>query len=264
MQAHVEGRPLLGMQLGFCTRAAVMAHDMAAAGIDGPQDVLEGPYGYYALFEGDSDISATLAGLAAGRRILEVSHKPFPAGRATHGVIDALLTLQGRHDFTTDEIDTIRAEVPPLVHQLTGRPIVDDPAPNYARLCIPFVGATALLRGGVGIEDFAPDALHEPSTHALARRIEVVINDVADPNALVPQTVGVRLIDGRSFELTLDEVLGSPAKPLSREAHLAKFRRNWETAHSTAAADRAEALIDAVDTLETLGDCTTLVDLMTI
>ena len=42
MQAHTEGSMLLAMQIGFSARNAVVACDMAAAGIEGPKNVLEG------------------------------------------------------------------------------------------------------------------------------------------------------------------------------------------------------------------------------
>ena len=54
MQAHVEGTPALGLQIGFNARAAINAVDAAEAGLAGPHDVLTGPFGYFALFENGS------------------------------------------------------------------------------------------------------------------------------------------------------------------------------------------------------------------
>ena len=104
MQAHAEGSPLLAMQIGFNARNAVVACDLAAAGITGPQNVLEGPFGYYPLFEGAYDLGPVLDGLGKVWRITEVAHKPFPCGRATHGVIDGVLQLKGRHGFEAAEV----------------------------------------------------------------------------------------------------------------------------------------------------------------
>ena len=52
MQAHAEGSPLLAMQIGFNARNAVAACDMAASGLLGPQDILEGPFGFYRAVRG--------------------------------------------------------------------------------------------------------------------------------------------------------------------------------------------------------------------
>ena len=46
MQAHAEGSSLLAVQMGFAARNAVIACDLAAAGIDGPREIIEGEFGY--------------------------------------------------------------------------------------------------------------------------------------------------------------------------------------------------------------------------
>ena len=52
MQAHAEGSPLLAMQIGFNARNAVIACDMAAGGLFGPRNILEGPFGFYRAVRG--------------------------------------------------------------------------------------------------------------------------------------------------------------------------------------------------------------------
>ncbi len=262
MQVHEEGSPLLGMQLGFCTRSAVMSYDLAKAGISGARKVLEGDYGYYALFEGGSDIDCGFRGLGEVWRICGVSHKPFPSGRATHGVIDGLLTLRERHNIVASDVALVRAQVPPLVHQLTGRPMVDNLGVNYARLCIPYVGAVALQRGAVGLADFQPDRLREKRTAELASRITVEVRDVSDPNALVPQRIEIKTMDGSNFAIEMEEVIGSPEKPLSRDLHLGKFRQNWQNGAHSLKLERGEQLIDIIDKLEELNDCREITKLL--
>ena len=69
MQAHAEGSPLLAMQIGFNARNAIVACDLAAAGLTGPQAVLEGSFGFYPLFEGEHDLRPVLEGLGKVWRI---------------------------------------------------------------------------------------------------------------------------------------------------------------------------------------------------
>ena len=262
MQAHEEGSPLLGMQLGFCTRAAVTSFDLAARGVTGPKGVLEGSHGYYALFEGGCDVAVGFEGLGQDWRICGVSHKPFPSGRATHGAIDGLLKLSEAHSIDVKDIQRVLVEVPPLVYQLTGRPMIDDPGVNYARLCIPYVGAVALRRGDVGINDFAPHSLRDPETRALASRIEVIIRDHGDPNALVPQRATVRLSSGQEYTTDISEVIGSPSNPLTSDRHLSKFRRNWINGARPLKVEAGETMIEMIDGLEDVGDCRELTKLM--
>jgi 2-methylcitrate dehydratase PrpD len=262
LQPHVEGSMQLGVQVGFNARGALTAVDLAAAGFAGPRDVLEGRYGYFRLFENDAyDVEPVLKDLGRVWRIAELSHKPFPSGRLTHGVVDGLLRLREQHGITAADVTRVTALVPPLVARLVGRPDVPAPGANYARLCLPFVAATALLRGRVDVPDFRGDALTARDVHELAPRIAVVTDGNPDENAIVPQAIEVELSDGRRLPWALPSVIGQPAHPLSREQHLAKFRRCWTYGAERLSDVNGERLIDAVERLPAIPDARELIRL---
>ncbi|MDP6687962.1 MAG: MmgE/PrpD family protein [Alphaproteobacteria bacterium] len=262
MQAHTEGSMLLGMQVGFNARNAVVACDMAAAGLQGPRNILEGPFGYLRLIEDGYDRDVLLGSLGRTWRITELSHKPFPSGRATHGIVDGCLGLQRVHGFSADEVAGIEARVPPLIHHLVGRPVEDRMSTNYARLCAAYVTAHALRHKGIGVDAYEKGNLRHPESQDLARRIQIEIDDNPDPNALVPVTMTVSLRNGDAHSVTVQDVYGSPANPMSHAAHLDKFRNNCAAAPRPIGSDRTEALIARVEELETIDDVVTLVDLM--
>ena len=120
---------------------------------------------------------------------------------------------------------------------------------DYARLCAPFVVAKVLQFGTLDIAHLRGDALDDMETHRLATLVHVVVDDNPDPNALAPQSVEVRLTDGRILEWRCQVMLANPARPLTREAHLEKFRRCWAFAADPLPADAREALISMVDDL---------------
>ena len=262
MQAHVEGSPVLPMQIGFNARAALLAVDLAVRGVAGPRHFLEGPQGYFTLIDPEWD-PAAFDGLGSRQAIAELSHKPFPSGRATHGGVDGLLSLQETLGFAVEDIEEARVFAPPLVRQLVDRPARPDMAPAYARLCLPYVAATAMLTGSVEVADFDPPALQDPRRHALAARIRVLPDDNPSLSALAPQRVELTLRDGSRAAIDLPAVLGAPGRPLSRAKHLAKFRRAAASAPQPLTDTRVDALIDLVDRLETLDDVRRLVDAMT-
>lgn len=261
MQAHVEGSPVLPMQIGFNARASIGAVRLARSGVQGPRDFLEGPFGYFKLMDNEAD-TRPFADLGRIERITQLSHKPFPSGRATHGGVDGLLTLASEHRFMPHDIEAARVFGPPLVIQLVDRAPHADMAPSYARLCLPYVAATALLTGTVGVDDFSPAMLRDPARLALAARIRVIRDANPSLNALAPQRVEVDLRDGRSHAIDLPHVLGSPRRPLTRERHLQKFRGACSTALVPISGSQIEALIGAVDDLERLAEIRSLTDLL--
>jgi 2-methylcitrate dehydratase PrpD len=161
------------MQIGFAARNAVTAVALARRGMPGPRAPITGDFGYFALFDSAAD-PAPFDQLGSSWRIAEVSHKPFPSGRATHGGIDGLQQLMRQDGVTAGQVVACRLRVPPLTARLIGRPAAERMTPGYARLCLQYVGAVCLRRGTVGLEDFTPAALADPATLALARRLVVI------------------------------------------------------------------------------------------
>lgn len=265
LQPHHEGVTVNSMQTGFNAKAAVVALALAQQGIAGPRDVLEGSYGYFRLFEGAYDLSEALHTLGQNWEVERVGHKPFPSGRLTHGAVEAALLLRQQQQIRPQEIAEVVVEAPPLVKNLVGRaPTSQAPSAQFAKLCIPLVLAHVFLKGDVFITDFEGEALTDPQVHALAQRIHVRRNDaVQDENAMVPLILHVRLQNGRHYTQHLESILGSPAKPLSHDEHLRKFRRCWQHGGRHLPADHAERLIDMVQHLEEVDDVAALCRLLT-
>jgi 2-methylcitrate dehydratase PrpD len=265
LQPHVEGSPMLGMQVGFNARAAIVATDLAAAGIRGPHDILTGQYGYLVLFEqNDYDLEPFLAGLGKEWQVTALSHKPFPSGRLTHGAIDGLARLQQRHGIDPRDIEKVTVKVPPLNFRLVGRPDIPDPEANYAKLCLRFVAGVYLAKGRVDVPDFRGDALRDPEVHRYAGLVEVVQDDNPDLNALDPQRVEVRLRDGTRYEIDLPRIFGHPESPLSRDQNVEKFRRCCGYGLRPLPQQQIDALLGAIEGLEAETDITRLIDLMMV
>jgi len=254
MQAHTEGSPILPAQLAFNARAAVQSCELAALGFAPTSAVFEGPYGYLTLFEGAFDPEPVLASLGREWRIAEFSHKPFPAGRATHGGIEGVMVLQERHGFTAADVARVEIDAPPLIVRLVGRPLLPQAGASYARLCMAYAVAKVLQKGVVDLSDYRGDALSDPVTHALAARVETRDDGNSDPNALAPQTVTVRLANGTDFSWRCETMLANPARPLAHDRHLAKFRRCLDFSATTFSPGSVERLIESVDRLEALED----------
>ncbi len=258
MQAHAEGKPALPVQIANAARAAVMAVDLAEAGLPGPEASLEGPFGYLTLFE-TAHNAAPLTDPAPGFRIAEISWKPFPTGRAAHGGIVALQTLMADHGLTSGDIAQIVYRAPPLIHRLVGRRPSADMAPAWARLCLPWLGAVVLTRGTVGLADFTPERLSDLALLQLADRVLVEADDNPDPAAFTPATLTVSTNDGRSFRHSVTAQLGSPAQPLTHEQHLAKQAACLDFGGLGA---NATAVADMIDRFETLPDAAAILSLL--
>ena len=257
MQAHVEGKPALPLQIGNAARCAVLACDLAEAGVPGPHDSLEGPFGYFNLFEDASDTRDATASLGKTWRIAEVSHKPFPTGRAAQGGIVLMQKLRAQ-GVTADAVEHVWLTAPPLIHRLVGRPLTDDMSVNYARLCFQYSGAVALNKGSVGLKDFSEAGLRDRNILALGQKIQVINDGSPDPAAFTPQIAVAQLSDGTKVEARIDALYGSPEDPMSQEAHLAKFRDCVAFGFGEPRTQIADQLIDLTENLEVMSDVSVL------
>ncbi len=247
MQAHVEGKPTLALQVAAAARSAVEAVDLAAAGIEAPTAAIDGPYGYLPLFEDGHDIRLALANLAGPPAITQLSWKPFPSGRAAHGGIVAIQTLMRDTGLSAATLERLTYRAPPLIARLVGRPASVSMGVAHARLCLPYLGAVTLLRGTVRLEDFSPARRSDTQVHALAERITVTDDGNTDPSAFGPASAELTLRDGRRVVLAVERQFGSPEWPLSPEQQSDKAR---ECLAFGGMPDAHAALADAVRTLD--------------
>jgi 2-methylcitrate dehydratase PrpD len=201
MQAHYEASIALPLQIGQAARGALQAVDLALAGFTGPHDVLEGPFGYGALIE-PLDLDRYLPMVGQCWRIGEVSIKPFPCGRASHGALAALHELRGF------EAARIQLFAPPLIHRLVGRPHRPDAPMSWRRLSLAFLAPRMLRDGRI-------DPRITETDEALAGQVEVIVDDNPDPNAMVPQRLVMTIADGSVIEREIPAMLGSPAALMS-------------------------------------------------
>jgi 2-methylcitrate dehydratase PrpD len=257
MQAHVEGTPALAVSVGAAARSALQAVDLAMAGLPGPCGSIDGPFGYLALFETTSDVERLLGPLGAVSRPAEVSWKPYPTGRAAHGGIEMTLDLRAR-GLTAETLQELIIRAPPLISHLVGRPVRRPLEVNYARLCLPYCAAAALLEGGVGLDAFAPQRLAEERVLALGARIRVETVDHPDPAAFVPQRAEALLKDGSRLEAQIDVLPGTVHRPLTPAQQAAKFAACWRFGCGRPPGASAERLAALLETLEDVADVAAL------
>jgi len=266
MQAHVEGKPTLPVQIAGAARAAVVACDLAQAGLFGPENSLEGPFGYFKMFEDEADGQGAAERLGKIHRITEVSWKPFPTGRAAQGAIVLVQELM-KQGMTFDNLEELVLSAPPIIPRLVNRPILENMTANYARLCFPYLASIVLMRGTVGLDDFTEADLQSSKILAASKKINIETNHITDPAEFIPQSMTARLKNGDEKIAMIGKLFGSPTDPLSREQHLEKFRSCLafgfkDTALSDVNANSiADRLIELTDNLEQSEDCSELFSL---
>jgi 2-methylcitrate dehydratase PrpD len=265
-QASRDGALTKRMQPGFSARNAVLAVRLGQVGITGPENIFEGKWGYFPLYEGDDWHPDRLLD-ALGRRFegTRLSAKPYPCCRLTHPAIDLTLALIREEGVRPPDVETITVTVPRTPFEVVGRPFELRADPQVsAQFSIAYTVAVALHRGDVFISDFEPAAVvgaDEVLMRTVREQVRVVLDEtIPDSKAMTPVTVTLHLRDGRRLSRTAKGVRGDPDSPLTQAEFEAKFRKCARLAArpvSDAAVERAIALVGR---LEPLSDVQVIAD----
>lgn len=260
-QGLLEGALAKRLTPAFSARAGVHAAALAAIGVTGPQQILEGSFGLYELFgDGSGDTSAITAGLGERFAVEDVALKPYPCCRAAHRPID--MALEARDELQPlDPADITHVEVwlHPRAHALIGQPFRIRRNPQIdAQFSAPWTVAFALLRGAPSLAAFEPETVREAAdVRILAEKVHV--HRLPDAAPGTHERLTLRLRDGREATVNHPEIRGEPAMPLSREERLRKFLACAAYAHFPLKTAAAESLFSAIEDLESSADIRPLI-----
>ncbi|WP_344418279.1 MmgE/PrpD family protein [Pseudonocardia ailaonensis] len=245
---------------GTSARAGVLASRLAHAGIGGVRGWLGGEYGLLTHYYGSDRNKAEVHG-GERPRIDELSLKPYPACRFTHGAIEAALLLRERLGAETAAgLERVRVRYPATDRfGIVVRPFESRGAAEMdAQFSTAFLVASALVHGRIDFESYGPGLIDDPTVVDLAGRVDVVQDVEVDDSA----ALGPIEVEGSGASITVETVLGAVGRPLGAELARAKF----ETCRSRAvalgtAAERLPTYDELADALET-ADGTTLRNLV--
>jgi 2-methylcitrate dehydratase PrpD len=265
LQMLLEGARVVRVMQGVSAQLAVQSAELAAIGIDGPRQVLEGPAGFYPAFHrGAYERARLLDGLGTTFRVPEVSIKPYACCKAGHtaisAAIEAATAVPG--GFAVDDVEQVTVHVAgrdtwdilvdPPSRKADPASLAAEGAVALAQFSLPYMVACGVLRRGLTVADLTPAARADPRLHELIRRTRVVITDSVRGVAQLPEPghVEIRLRDGRTSVGRCDRVLGHPGMPMSDDQVAGKFRANARFL----GADRADAVVAMVTGLEEIDD----------
>ena len=251
-QCILDGALTKRMQAGQAATAGVFSAVLAQTGFSAARNIFSGRFGFFELYQPNGhDAAALLSDLGTAFRGEALSYKPYPCGRPLHAAIDAALAARARLEIAgPDDIRSVTVEADPAGHdeQFGSGPAKRRPTQIVeAQFAQPFLIATALARGRIGIADV--DGLGDAAVLALSDRITGVARGGRPKGSL---SITVQRTDGRSVTVEASDPTGSPEKPLTNARLEAKFRDcagNALRPLSDASVDAALAAIGRLDAL---------------
>jgi len=242
-QPASERSPAKRIQGALAALQGVMCGKLALEGLRGPREILEGPFGLFAMYE-EGDCEHLLTGLGSRFEGENVSYKAFPICQCSHAAVEAMLALRSKHGLVASAVRRVSVHISPYMHRLVGAPFTAGATPQVdAQFSVQYCVARALERGRLGIAEIEASTVMDPALSDVLRRVVVRVDD-ANTGKYAPVELVVETSDGRLIRHIAHDFPGSIEQPLDDDRLFAKFHHCLEAAGAPHLA--AEELLDSM------------------
>ena len=216
---------LRGIRDGFINKEGVLCALMAAQGVQTCHDPIERFFNNY--YANNYDTDRLMNGLGEHFRGSEVSLKPWPCCRLTHGYIEATGEIIKKNTLPLERISKISFDVSEGIRDSFCEPQDIKKAPKLsiqAKFSLFFPVALSLIKKPE-ISDFLAGNLSRAEVLQITDKMEYRINKkLGHQLAISPAIVEIQTTDGKLFTTRIDTVYGHPDNPLSRSDLIDKFK----------------------------------------
>jgi len=272
-QTIYDGALATRLQQGFSARAGLFSTILAANGITGAHDLLEGRAGFYPVYYRgmDYDVSRLLDGLGEKYEFLNMATKPYPCCGFLMAPIENVIEMMRVNKLHEQDISKVMARVNQRMYNTVCAPLETRYRPKTvadAMFSLPYVVATVLLRGDVLVEDFSGEAIKDPARLTIADRVEIGVDEGIEQEskelnlALSLHELELETKCGQRFSQKMYHAKGFPQKPMTMEDFTEKARKCARYAVKPFPESRVVELKEVVAHLEEQRDTGSLTELL--
>jgi 2-methylcitrate dehydratase PrpD len=189
---------------------------MAAAGLTGSTQALEGNPGLFSVFPDKARPELAVADLGTRFEVVNTSIKKWAVGSPIQSALNSLESLIAEHGFGAGDITEILVELPPRRAEAVDNRSMPDVNLQH-QLSLMLVDGRVTFASG-----HDPARMNDPAIRNLRARIRVLARADAKEGGQAHLTV--RLTDGRRLEKHTPHVRGTPGNPMTTEEVVAKAR----------------------------------------
>lgn len=256
LQCWVDGTQSKFLHPGWAAQSGIQAATLGMNNATGPLEVIEGRFGLLAShLQDDSielDYDILTDKLGEHWESENASFKPYPLAHVIHPYIDALLRLVAEKNITANDVVSIRCPVPEYIVGIVCKPRSEKRRPqsdSHGRVSLQFTLAEALVLGKIDRHSYTAAALADPAIHAIADKVDYVVDDSFPGPEQFKGEVSITLKDGNTYTQTEEYNRGSKENPMTEDEIIEKFLINSADSLSPA---RQHKLIDRVLSFEAL------------
>jgi 2-methylcitrate dehydratase len=259
----------------WATRMGVESALLAQKGYSGPEHMIDGKEGLYAVFghvqykgsPAKFETEKLIGGLPKGAgdhyKIIDCGMKSFPIEALSHAPLTAMMKCVKENGIKADEVVEIKVEVIARAADILGDPHKYRPdSKETADHSLPYCMAVGLVDGMVTPLQFKEERVLDKSLIPVMDMVKVVANEEFEAlfPKFQPSRVTITTKDGQQFAKRVDVPKGDPRDPMTAEEIGVKFNALGREVVGEA---RCRELGRHIMTMETWKDVEGLMRLMT-
>lgn len=253
----------------WATRMGVESAMLAKRGYSGPEHMIDGKEGLYAVFshvhppasKGEAakfDTDKLIGGLPKSAtdhyKIIDCGMKSFPIEALSHAPLTAMMKCVKENKLKAAEVAEIKVEVIARAADILGDPHKYRPdSKETADHSLPYCMAVGLVDGMVTPLQFKEERVMDKSLIPVMDKVKVVAN--TEFEALFPKfqpsRVTITTTGGKSHAVRVDVPKGDPRDPMTEEEISVKFHALGD---EVIGKDKCDRLAKTIMSLETVRD----------
>ena len=226
MQFLNDGAWTKRLHVGQAAQNGLMAAFFAKNGYKGPQEALEGKWGFFHNYSSDADHEVAVAGLGEDWETMTLGVKPYPSCRYSHAAIDGILDIVDKNGLQGSDNVRIEVGLPVRGYGIIGDPLDQKQSPQSivdAQFSMPFSAAAAFRKGGLAWDDYR-ECLNDAKTLELCRNVHVYVDEDAEACSPDNMSAKVKISVGEAqFETFVKVPKGEPEHFMTEQEFRDKF-----------------------------------------
>ncbi|WP_162200123.1 MmgE/PrpD family protein [Kiloniella spongiae] len=228
IQRAISGTDAKPYLCGNVAAQAINLARVAKAGLTGPQDAFEQKNGFFALLNNGHSLFSQVESLGDRWRLETpgLLFKTSPVCSAAHAMIEITAKLLEESDKTADDIVSVEAEVPTLVH--ASLVFIYPENAQQAQFSLPYCFACAAEHGRVRLKDLQLAEIQSDRKRALMERVTIRVAEDLSSSPMrekYPESTRLTILfaGGKTTSGFCGEAFGMPNRPLTDKDLIKKF-----------------------------------------
>ena len=201
------------LHAGNAASHGLRAAYLVKSGFTGPYKFLEGRRGFWAIQSPENHDQTWIDNIGTTNQswqLLSNGLKPFANGIVSHPLEEAVITLRNQHNIQSEQVQSIQAQVHPLVIELMNRP---NPSVGLeGKFSYQHCAAVSLVDGSAHDAQFSDKRVIDPEISELRNKVSAQIDKSLKEEEVY---VSIELTDGQTHSIHIPSATGSPSNPMT-------------------------------------------------